>query len=270
VTPDPVGFLFSKGCARWPTLQLSEQDFRAYVEPLVRLTPPEGRAKLHAEDLFLSLACALSVPGAAMHCEKTYFSQLAQAVAGIDPSVDFVDEALQELRQKLFIGEPAGQPKILMYAGRGPLGGWLRMAAIRAALDLQRRQRTHQPLDETIPPDFALAQDLELDTLKAEQRQHFRSAFQLAFGELSQRDRNVLRLQWVDGLNIDEIGRLYHVHRATVARWIAAARELLLGGTRRALCARLKLSSSEVDQLFELIQSQLDVSLERLLVSKGA
>jgi RNA polymerase sigma-70 factor (ECF subfamily) len=69
----------------------------------------------------------------------------------------------------------------------------------------------------------------------------------------------------MDGLNIDEIAALYQVHRATAARWLASARAQLLEKTRRRMSEQLQLKATETHAVFGLIQSQVDVSLSRLL-----
>jgi RNA polymerase sigma-70 factor (ECF subfamily) len=66
-------------------------------------------------------------------------------------------------------------------------------------------------------------------------------------------------------LNVDEIGSLYDVHRATAARWVAAARERLGTRIRDELAAQLKIDVAEVDSIVRLVQSRIDVSLERVL-----
>lgn len=75
----------------------------------------------------------------------------------------------------------------------------------------------------------------------------------------------MLRYNVLKGLNIAEIGAIYQVHRATVARWIAHARELLLQSTRERLTQRLHAADHELDSILRLIESQMDVSLRRCL-----
>ena len=65
--------------------------------------------------------------------------------------------------------------------------------------------------------------------------------------------------------SIEQIGAIYRVHRATVARWIADARELLLHQTRELLSRRVRVSNDELESILWLIDSQMDVSLHRCL-----
>src|SRR5437762_1115793 len=86
-------------------------------------------------------------------------------------------------------------------------------------------------------------------------------AFRESLAAVGSQERTVLRLHFLDGLNIEKIGALYQVHRATVAHWIAASRQTLLVETRQRLRDRLQLSTPEFESLMGLVQSQLDVSL---------
>ena len=65
-------------------------------------------------------------------------------------------------------------------------------------------------------------------------------------------------------MNIEQIGALYGVHRATVARWIASAREGIAGTTRRLLAERLGMPALEIESLVRLCQSRLDVGFSAL------
>ena len=82
---------------------------------------------------------------------------------------------------------------------------------------------------------------------------------------LEPRARTILRYAFVDRLSVDALGSLYDVHRATAARWLRAAHEALGQRTRELLIERLGVTSEELASVLALIQSSLDVSLERLL-----
>ena len=67
----------------------------------------------------------------------------------------------------------------------------------------------------------------------------------------------------------DEIARVYQVNQSTVTRWLSKARVSILEETRRIVCARLQVAESEFDSLAELVESQLDLSLSRLLEDRA-
>jgi RNA polymerase sigma-70 factor (ECF subfamily) len=58
---------------------------------------------------------------------------------------------------------------------------------------------------------------------------------------------------------------MYGVNRATAARWLAAAREIVKERTIRQLRARLQLNPRECESLLGLVNSQLEVSVLRHL-----
>src|SRR5690606_10599806 len=69
----------------------------------------------------------------------------------------------------------------------------------------------------------------------------------------------------VDGLNIDEIGAIYRVHRVTAFRWLEKAKEQLVARTLEILRGRLKVTSKELDSVLRMIRSQIHLSLVRQL-----
>ena len=197
---------------------------------------------------------------------------LPQALRGLGAlaSTETAREELQQLlRERLLVRTPSAPSRIAEYSARGPLISWVRAAALRMALNLKR----DAPKDSAASDDALLEQragpdDLELGYIKTRYRPHFRAAFQAALQTLSAQERTVLRMHLLDGLGTDQIGGLYHVHRTTVARWIAQARAKLLDETRRLFAERLQLPRSELTSLIRLLRSQLDVSLGGFLAKQ--
>lgn len=74
-----------------------------------------------------------------------------------------------------------------------------------------------------------------------------------------------MRLNLVEGLNIDLIGELFGVHRATAARWLARAKEQLARSVREGMTTRLSLSETELSALMTSLEANLDVSVRRYL-----
>ena len=100
--------------------------------------------------------------------------------------------------------------------------------------------------------------------LRERYREQVRAAIAAAFAALTERQRNVLRQYYIDGLTIDQLAALYHVDRATTARWVIGARTGVLDGTRDRLRAVLGVSSDEVESILRLVRSELDLSLRLL------
>jgi RNA polymerase sigma-70 factor (ECF subfamily) len=88
--------------------------------------------------------------------------------------------------------------------------------------------------------------------------------------ELTSRQRNLLRLQTLEGLPVERIAKLYQVHRVTASRWLRDARVAVAERTRRRLRRTLQLDTQGMASLIRVVQSRIDMSLERILATRGA
>jgi len=254
--------------AAWPDLAVGDAAFVAHLGARAPDDPDRVAAleAMHTRDLYLACALLLGAPGAAERFERLVTPAIRKAVSRVDRSSEFAREVQAELQVALLVGANGTEPKISSYLGRGPLTSWVQVAAIRTGYGLKRKQpKEHTLPDERLLDSPWLNDDPELARIRDECRDAFRAAFSEALASLSDRERNVLRLHLFDGLNIDVLGRMYGVHRATVARWIARAYETLLSHTRKCLQRDLKLSPSDFDSLMRMIRSQLDVSIATIL-----
>jgi RNA polymerase sigma-70 factor (ECF subfamily) len=95
----------------------------------------------------------------------------------------------------------------------------------------------------------------------------FTAALREAVAGLARRERELLRHSLVEGTSIDQLAVRYGAHRATLARWIAAARETLFGTFRTSLMSKLSIDKTEFETLLRLIQSRFDLSVEKLFTS---
>src|SRR5262249_13038770 len=109
------------------------------------------------------------------------------------------------------------------------------------------------------------ADDPELHTLKNRHGAEFKQAFQAAVAELPARDRGILRALIVDARGVTEIAAVYGIHQATAYRWVSEIRHALLEGTRARLRDKLRLDDPSLDSAMRLIDSNITMSLDRLL-----
>ncbi len=217
-------------------------------------------------DLFAACACAAGDARAIASVEARTFPDVAAALGKMGLASDRIGEVKQVLRKVVFVGDGEGRgPRIAEYRGTGDLRAWLRVTAMRAALKAIRKDGREQPSDDAVLEARSSADDPELAYMKAAYRAAFREAFQEALESLHAKERLLLKQQIVDGLGVDELGALYQVHRATAARWVASAREKLLGRTRRTFMLRARITSEECESIMRMVRSQLDVSLHRRL-----
>jgi RNA polymerase sigma-70 factor, ECF subfamily len=218
-----------------------------FVEFLATRTAIEN-AEPHLGDLYLACATAARAPGAAERLEALCISQIGKAIARIDRSPMFIAEIQQRIREKMLVGTTDNRPRIAEYGARGSLAAFIRVAAIREAL-MEKRAAGRERADELDEPDAVISGDFALEMVRREYHGEFQIALRGALEALDRRERAALRLSYLDNLSIDQIGRLFQVHRATAARWITRAQERVREHTRQQLQIRLRLSDSETDGL---------------------
>ncbi len=248
----------------WPDVGVTRSRFEEFLKGKNQASPPEG-----IEELYLACGC-LAGDGAAMAAaEAQYIRIVPEAIAHMKLSSALVDEVQQEVRTKLLLGSETKPPAIGDYAGQGRLRGFVKISAIRMAISLLRKHKRHQATDQEAllkiaSPEF----DPELQVMKATYRTEFAEAFEEAIADLSSRDRNILRLRLIDNLTVDQVSGIYNVDRATATRWIAKIRSALLRDTRKRMQDALGIDSGELDSVMRLIESRLDVSVQRMLQTR--
>lgn len=257
----------------WPDLALPRPDFVAAVGDRFasdRAALDVWFSRLQAQDLFLAVAVSEGIPLAADAFSRLYREEIARAVRRYEGPRQPVDDLVQIVLEKLIVGAGPRKGKLCEYGGQGPLSAWLKVVAARTAIDAVKggaQQRREHGVEDLAAAASAQVGDVDLDFLKRDYQSTFKEAFAEAIGELPPEERTLLRMSALRGMGIDEIGTVFHVHRATAARRLARVRESLLLATRAKLCARLSVRDDEIDSVLGLIESRMEVSLERLLRS---
>ena len=263
-----VQALAAAGRAAWPALGVPDEAFARHLEHLVAQATDRAAAlsKLRPDDLYLAFACAEGEGAAIRAFEERFARVIDRAVSRFARTSEKKDELKQLLRERLFVAAPGGRPKIASCTGQGFLENWLRVAAVRAFVNAGRRVRPDAPsAEESFGGMESPAGDVEVGFLKAHYRGAFRRAFARAIESLSPGDRLVLRLTVREGLTCDELAASLGVHRATAARRAARARQTLIDATRAELAESLRVDAAELTSVLELVESNLDLSLSRLL-----
>ena len=249
-------------CARvWPDVKLAPEVARARLAEL----DPAALAHAQLADLGLAWACLAGDPAAQRAVDKLIRTEAQRAVAELRKPAHLADEVHQELAQKLLVG-PA--PKLAQYAGQSALGRWLGVAALRTALNLTRAARPERPIDEADADVIAAFVDPELAVLRNQYRADVERAIRAAFEALdSARDRNLIRLYYLDRVGLDRLGQMFGVHASTVSRWLATLRESIISDTTNRLAEALGLRGeySAVESLIRALRSDIDVTLSRIL-----
>ncbi len=214
-------------------------------------------------DLYLAFACLHGTPNAANQLVEHTRPSLRRALERLQAAPDAIDEAIQKVYEAVLV---KARPQLRTYSGRGSLENWVRAIGVRTCrrlLGAENKASGAGVLDlESLAIEKA---DAELLHFKQHYAEQFRLAFAEAANTLTERQRNLLRQQYIDGLTIDGLAALYGVHRATSARWIAQARQTLLDETRRLLTDLLGTSVEDVDSIIRMVRSQIDISIRTIL-----
>lgn len=255
---------------RWPALNLDDAEFFAYLR--ARLDPSQpldaAVAALQLVDLYLACACLGDASQAIVDFEVAVRGTLRAVFRGVTSRGVDPEDLQQRLFQRLFVADGERSPRIADYTGRGSLRGWVKVAATRLRIDAERKRGDKArslEADDAHLMTLAEGGDGELSFLKAQYRQEFKRAFQGALAALAPKERNLLRLTVVEGISATKIARLYNVHRATAKRWLVGARVELLKGTRDRLLEALRIENDEFESIVRMIQSNLEVSMARIL-----
>lgn len=266
-----LGAALAAGRQAWPEVPLEPLDFVAHLAGRVPEAADLAAAigDLHAADLYLACACARGEPRALACFDDHLLAAVGRSWGGRHRLADFADEVRQALRVRLLVADGGGPPRIAGYSGRGPLAGWVRMAATRLGLDLRRRERPAAREEDELTLE-ARGDDPELEYLKTRYAAELNEALHTTLAALSSRTASVLRLHYQEGMTVDAIGTMYRVSGRTVQRWLAEARRTILDETRRLLSERLGLTDSRLDSLIGLVRSRLDISISQYLLPRSA
>jgi RNA polymerase sigma-70 factor len=250
---------FATARSAWPSINLAYSQFYEYVTR----DQTSISAPAYPADVYLCVACVSGHPVAHRSLEAKYFPTLASAILHVVGARPAVDDVLQEVRARLFVGHA---PKLASYRGTGSLAGWLRQVAMRASLDYRREAGAQRyRLRKFFHEECASVKAQPEPT--AEYGHHppaiCEQAWRRAVTSLPPRERQLLYHYFVLGLSIDALSPIYAVHRSTIARRMNRIIKRLRRQVHKMLSAHYSdLSSDELDAL--VLRSCGDVELGEL------
>lgn len=268
---EAIDQLVQRARAEEPSIELEPERFVRYVgerchgvEELVAHL--QG---LRAGDLWLACACAAGSRRALQRFGTRFGADIEAAIARSGNANMGIDDFRQHLMSKLFTADGDAMPRIGEYSGRGSLRGWLRITIVRQVIDFvrraQRRELGHQVDEVELLGLRAATADPELAYARTTYESELREALREGFAALSPRERNLLRHFIVHDLGIDDVARIYGVHRATAHRWRLKAQDTLFEATRTALRSRLGTDTRELRNALVALQSHLHITIRRYL-----
>ncbi len=246
-------------------------DDRTFVRYLARVLEKDRKAgavlsALALEDLYLACACVEGCEEAMAAFAARYRGTIRESIGRIIAGAESEDVG-EQLMQVLLVGSALGPPKIGSYSGRAALERWLSVAARRAALMWLRENQAEGRARRASAAEPVSTDETSVETeyIKERYRGEFEQALTEALERLPERQRILLRLYMVNGVTVEKIGTMFNVGKATVSRWLAAARSTLLADIKEALRTRLGTSSDELASLARMVASRLEVTLPSVL-----
>lgn len=244
----------------WAELQVPDDAFVAFLGRCLSEDAAKNLAGLHADDLFLACAYGRGVPGAYEAFEQYCMRHVVIALQRKGIPAPLIADIGQDLRYRV-VEMQNPRPGQKCYSGRGELVGWLCVTALRDARHKLDNKRREQPLTSIAEVILAADEDAEMAFLRKTYKPELTRAFQTAVASLTSEERNLLRYHFIKNMTIDDVGRIYGIHRATAARKINRAREILCERTEANFRAHIAIDTSAYKDLLPLIESQIRIQL---------
>jgi RNA polymerase sigma-70 factor (ECF subfamily) len=246
------------GRQAWPRVAVEGADVARQLAAALPATVDLATAlgSLHAADLYLAVGCAHGDRHAISELDAR-LAHVPDYIARITTDRTCVGDVIQDMRTRLLVG---AAPRIARYAGTGALGGWLRIIAVRTALN-QRRGAA----EPAVPPSAGAPPSPEHALIAARAEAAFRGALTRSLSALAPDDRNLLRFHYFHGFTIDQLATQFQRHRATVIRQLNRIRACILVETRKQLAQDLRLAPAELDHWIDAARSRFELTISRVL-----
>ena len=253
--------------------------------------------KIHADDLFLAIACASGNERAWWDFDqqyRSYIESIAKYLSKTEVDASDVTEIVYTELYGTRVVDGARVSKFATYSGRGSLRGWLRTVIWHSLVDLHRTSHDEVSLDEmteNIGEGAAHATFVveapggEGEMMQQIERNRYRqatiTALDSAFASLESHEKLLLLYYHVERLTLNEISRLVEpadsplrnwfqqrsgkrsgedstrTHESTVMRWLNKCYAKISQRFRAELQTDSGLSSREIESCIELAMEEL-------------
>ena len=154
-----------------------------------------------------------------------------------------------------------GACRLATFDGRGPLAAWLRVVAARLAQRERPRADAELDAEEGLAAWWATAAAAERDLIKDIYVDRVREAFRESVSSLDEADRVLLHLHYRRGVSLENLTRVYGVHRVTLSRRLGSARKQILERAVSAMTKSTAMTEHECRSLLRTLRSRLELSL---------
>jgi RNA polymerase sigma factor (sigma-70 family) len=231
---------------------------------------------LHHADLALACACSAGSEAAWEFFVAQFRQELYRAARAIARSASAGDSNARELADSLYadlygLRESEGRRKSLFdyFHGRSKLGTWLRAILAQRHVDVIRRARKLEPIEDETGREreeiterataAAAARSTAGDPSDPDRARYLsllQAALTAALASLEPRDRLRLAYYYSDERTLAEIGRLLGEHEATVSRKLERTRRSLRERVDAALRSGKQLSEAQVQLCYEYAREE--------------
>jgi RNA polymerase sigma-70 factor (ECF subfamily) len=118
--------------AAWRDVQIDGERFAYHIA--TRLEPPVASLdQLHVEDLYLACGCLDGLPVALAAFDRGFTTGIDLAISAAGLEAAALPDIRRRVRERLVVKIGDAPPKLATYSGKGSLGSWVRIFAMREA-----------------------------------------------------------------------------------------------------------------------------------------
>jgi RNA polymerase sigma-70 factor (ECF subfamily) len=249
--------------------------------PAARKAVEEFLTSINIEDLCLATACARGDEAAWEDFFRDYRSYLVNIARTMTQDASAAEQLADSTFAELYgLRESGGArvSKFSFYSGRGSLRGWLRAVVFQLSADLHRQTSRFVQTEEAEDMDrLARAVDHQPNVGSSEMefvRQRYRTGvadgLRHAIGELEGRERLLLAYYYYDEMTLREIGQIFHVHEATISRWLTKVQKRIRKLVEKSLTRDHKFNRREVSEAIELAAEEMNANVREYLYSSAS
>jgi RNA polymerase sigma-70 factor, ECF subfamily len=263
---------WQQGKTAWPSLSLPVPLFVQHLAERTRQAASwadlsTALRSLSVSGLYLACACVHSIGDGLQRFDQAVIQRIPAFLSSMRVTNSFAEDVQQEVRRKLLVAVDDSPPGIAAYSGRGELANWVRAAAVRTALSMRRNKNEQNERDDGSIADrmAEYSADPVMESMKRQYGPVFKRVMQQIISGLSAESRTLLRMYYVDGVPTTQLGVLFGLNQSSMSRKLIGIRGDLFQSAKRQLKAELRLSDTAFEEISALVQSQLDLSLSRIL-----
>jgi RNA polymerase sigma-70 factor (ECF subfamily) len=276
VTDDEMALALHSSAKKYLSDVIDQTSGNPGPAPAARKAVEELLASINTEDLCLATACAKGDEAAWEDFFRDYRSYLVNIARTMTQDAGAAEQLADSTFAELYgLRESGGTrvSKFSFYSGRGSLRGWLRAVVFQLSADLHRQTSRFVQTEEAEDMDrLAHASDTqpsggasEMEFIRQRYRAGVAEGLRRAIGELEPRERLLLAYYYYDEMTLREIGQLFHVHEATISRWLTKVQKRTRKLVEKSLARDHKFNRREISEAIELAAEEMDANVREYL-----